>query len=577
MPDQRISELTAAGALTGAEMIPLVQSGATCRASFSTVQNTVVEAVEAHAFTATGGTTSATLADRFGDALNIQNDFGALGNGVADDTAAFLAAALSGKFVVVPRGSGSYLITTFMNFASNTQLVGVGSPTIRSTTIARSIRCNTVSNVLIEGIIFDGNKAAVSVGNLGTIQNACDGVVIRDCTFTNPAASLALTAGSTRCEVSDCRFTDSGAGAIELSSCNGNKILRNDIQGGVGFGVHLYGTSSYNHVHGNRTTSNGLELVGLTTDCQCNRITENHAEGTGDNGISISGRRNVVSGNICKGNAFNGISFFGDENIAFGNVCMNNGQAGGGTVYSGIRIHGGFGWRGYWNIVSDNLCGDDQAIATQKNGVRCNGSQYVIWGTGLAISPADPWRYHGLNFYKATGTGTTGATAPVHTSGIVSDGGVSWQYYGTFDINTSPRYNKISGTRGQGNTLLLEDVAYSNRHDTNDKIRLATDDAVEAYQEIHAGTGTPDSVVTANPGAFYIRYNPAGAFLTCYTKGFGTGNTGWRLLAQRLFGSTAGRPVPIAAEVGVEFFDTTIGKPIWWNGTIWVDATGVAA
>lgn len=26
--------------------------------------------------------------------------------------------------------------------------------------------------------------------------------------------------------------------------------------------------------------------------------------------------------------------------------------------------------------------------------------------------------------------------------------------------------------------------------------------------------------------------------------------------------------------VGFEYFDTTLGKPIWWNGNDWVDATG---
>ena len=27
-------------------------------------------------------------------------------------------------------------------------------------------------------------------------------------------------------------------------------------------------------------------------------------------------------------------------------------------------------------------------------------------------------------------------------------------------------------------------------------------------------------------------------------------------------------------DVGFQYFDTTLNKPIWWNGTAWVDATG---
>ena len=40
--------------------------------------------------------------------------------------------------------------------------------------------------------------------------------------------------------------------------------------------------------------------------------------------------------------------------------------------------------------------------------------------------------------------------------------------------------------------------------------------------------------------------------------------------------TTANRPVTFL-RVGRPWFDTTLGKPIWWDGTQWVDATGVAA
>ena len=40
-------------------------------------------------------------------------------------------------------------------------------------------------------------------------------------------------------------------------------------------------------------------------------------------------------------------------------------------------------------------------------------------------------------------------------------------------------------------------------------------------------------------------------------------------------GSTEDRPVFENSEaIGYLYFDTTLGKPIWWNGTAWVDATG---
>jgi hypothetical protein len=37
-------------------------------------------------------------------------------------------------------------------------------------------------------------------------------------------------------------------------------------------------------------------------------------------------------------------------------------------------------------------------------------------------------------------------------------------------------------------------------------------------------------------------------------------------------GVTANRPANV--ETGYQYFDTTLGKPIYYNGTSWVDATG---
>ena len=38
-------------------------------------------------------------------------------------------------------------------------------------------------------------------------------------------------------------------------------------------------------------------------------------------------------------------------------------------------------------------------------------------------------------------------------------------------------------------------------------------------------------------------------------------------------GTSAFRPSVSVAQ-GTMYFDTTLGKPIWYNGTNWVDATG---
>lgn len=38
--------------------------------------------------------------------------------------------------------------------------------------------------------------------------------------------------------------------------------------------------------------------------------------------------------------------------------------------------------------------------------------------------------------------------------------------------------------------------------------------------------------------------------------------------------SGTSRPTLTAVDIGYVFLDTTLGKPIWWNGSAWIDATG---
>lgn len=38
-------------------------------------------------------------------------------------------------------------------------------------------------------------------------------------------------------------------------------------------------------------------------------------------------------------------------------------------------------------------------------------------------------------------------------------------------------------------------------------------------------------------------------------------------------GATSARPV--SPVVGFAYFDTTVGLPIWWKGSIWINASGV--
>jgi hypothetical protein len=52
----------------------------------------------------------------------------------------------------------------------------------------------------------------------------------------------------------------------------------------------------------------------------------------------------------------------------------------------------------------------------------------VTWTTSTAFA-ANSYCFYNGNYYQTAAGGTTGATPPTHTSGSVSDGGVTWAYY----------------------------------------------------------------------------------------------------------------------------------------------------
>jgi hypothetical protein len=128
------------------------------------------------------------------DIVNVK-DFGAFGNGVADDTAAIQAAIKAlpagGGTVLFP--AGTYLISGEINGASNIEL-DFGTATIKAMTRFRSYFYFTgKSNVVVRGGHFDlGKTALVPYASYPTIYNAafyfdtaCSDIKVIDSQFSN--------------------------------------------------------------------------------------------------------------------------------------------------------------------------------------------------------------------------------------------------------------------------------------------------------------------------------------------------------------------------------------------------------
>ena len=135
MARKKISQLESATDVTASDLIQIVDvedsdmavSGTNKKATAQLLANELGKLTNV---TATGSTTARSLVNRFADVVNVK-DFGAVGNGVADDTAAFSNAIAASNFIVVP--SGTYRLTSTITLnKSGHSLIGIGG---KNTTI----------------------------------------------------------------------------------------------------------------------------------------------------------------------------------------------------------------------------------------------------------------------------------------------------------------------------------------------------------------------------------------------------------------------------------------------------------
>lgn len=428
---------------------------------------------EAQTFMAAGaGAVARTVQAKLKDAVSVL-DFGAKGDGATDDHAAFTAALATGKPIIVPASAQPYLLSNYLDFASGAVLIGEGRPTLKATVTGRLLRFNALSNALVQGVVLNGNKAGVVAAGPFLIQNSSR-VVLRDIDVNDASGNSSITGTSVLNRIEHCSFSNSAGTAISLSGAavSRNIVAYSEFHDNAGFAVQIAAGSSSNLVTGCRTISNGIELVGITRDSHGNRIIGNHAELCGDNGISVTGYENTIVGNVCKYNRGAGVYVYGRVNTVVGNVCIGNGSnyATDGLQWGGIVIGGFWGGTAQRNIVVGNVIDDDQATPTQYFGIKISSVGYTAWSAGLVVTSGQ-YVTNALKLYQSTGAGTTGATAPTHTTGTVSDGTVSWTYVDSFfGTQREPSYNTVGtnqvvryiggdivdSTTNQTNTILTE-------------------------------------------------------------------------------------------------------------------------
>lgn len=211
MAGTKISNLPAATTpLNGTEVVPVVQSGITSRTTIEHI-NTVI---------ATGANAPRTLSDRFADTLNVK-DFGAVGDGVTDDTVAIQSALTAihtalGGTVYVP--AGSYKLTETLEVGRNTSLISEGGVRFvrhhSGTMLQNSLGVSSATtgytgngNLTVDGGIWDGNAIsyydAFNHFEIGHAEN----LTFRNLTFLDGLRAHAMDMSAVRnVTIENCKF-----------------------------------------------------------------------------------------------------------------------------------------------------------------------------------------------------------------------------------------------------------------------------------------------------------------------------------------------------------------------------------
>jgi len=207
-----------------------------------------------------------------------------------------------------------------------------------------------------------------------------------------------------------------------------------------------------------------------------------------------------------------------------------------------------------------------------------------IWAAGV-VTPLGKRVTAGGVRYVATGAGTTGTTKPAHTSGAVNDGGVIWTAYDELPVTNFDAFDNIAdavsgtpGTRGYvGYAATATSTGNANAF-RGPGISMEKVAGRNLYAMRFVQGASPVGNTFAPPGSTSERRDVNGNLVGLYVKDSGIGTDGWLATQFAKSGTTAQRPtLQNNNQLGTQFFDTTLAKPIFWNAGnpgVWRDATG---
>jgi parallel beta-helix repeat protein len=369
---------------------------------------------------------------------------GAQPNNPAFDNGPAISAALAASpAALVP--PGVWAVRTPVVMPPGTRLVGERSVSILHMTetgaaMEQRGMLEPGDGCVIASLTLDGGNSLSPKSRFNSycVKLAAAEVRVEDCVFQNTRrAAVQATAMAQQCAVVRSLFNRGVAASttILVEGAYGLLIDACDLTGNPSnFGVYL--VDGAEHCTISRCTVfntpqlnagvRSLEMVGITRTCRQITVRDCTIEGTGDNGISVTGSRCMIVNNRVTGCWHSGICVYGSQNAVFQNLCIGNGRRfeADGTSWGNFTINPAFGGEGRGNTLMGNIAMEGPA----SHGLRLLKASYGLWEAGKVWPASNPYCRSQGSVYLLTSGSTTGTTPPTHTSGAVSDGACVWHY-----------------------------------------------------------------------------------------------------------------------------------------------------
>lgn len=382
--------------------------------------------------TATGSTTARTLAARHADVVNVK-DFGAVGDGVTDDTAAFTAIeALSAPEVFLP--AGSYVVA---GLALKKRYSGPGAIVLDGRTIyrgwsldrGRQAAAEVEARIASMGLRAPGRQCAITRKDSTTLllYRPLGGPWWQECQLATSAA-LPYSWNQTRVlalmsvvTAWDAGWTWNGAGWSDAYSGDptryvGGRLRMNATNGEYAEIAFTGGGDLYAII--TKRTSGGFIRVSIDGDANAANVlphdgTSRYIDCYATPDLQYRQRIKLATGLL-----------HGSHTIRL-TVTNTKNPASSGYI---LPLEGlGF-------------VGRESGLPSQAN------TRAPSWATGVVTAQYQQVAWLGRN-YSAAGAGTTGATPPTHTAGTVSDGGVSWTYMASSSYDLASHTIQAAGSQ----------------------------------------------------------------------------------------------------------------------------------